>query len=446
MNHFQKSRCATNIRYFKCLLAASMVFSSITSNAEQSNVEQVSTESPNFLLIIADDLGVDALGSYGISKSTAHTPNLDALAKSGVSFDNFWATPACTTTRGAIISGQHGYRSTIDYVPAVMPSDTKTLQQRLKLADLKQAYVAGIFGKWHLGGRNPALNHPSEFGVDTYAGNLFNLEDYETWTLTTNGQQSQETGYHTTVVTDLAIDFIQSNTSGPWFTWVAYSAPHAPFHEPPSNLISSDTSTKRSTDKYKAMIEAMDTEIGRLIDALPTEDKDNTYIVFMGDNGTPKRMRDQQIFDKEHVKGSLYEGGIRTPLIIAGAGVDRQGERDSALVNVTDFFATFTTLALGYESTEDVPSNSISFASLLNNELQQETSSLREYNYSEWRTRKTDIAWTVRNADYKVMQHHDGKVTLFASDDLNETTVLENQLLEDELLSIGKSIRSGQYY
>lgn len=400
-------------------------------------------KAPNFLLIIADDLGVDALGSYNVSNNTADTPNLDKLANEGVSFDNFWVTPACTTTRAALISGQHGYSSTVEYVPAVLPSNTRTLQQRLKQEDLPEAYATGIFGKWHLGGRRPDLNHPSQFGVDTYGGNLFNLEDYNDWTLTQNGQQSNEKGYHTSVVTDLAIDFIQANQEKPWFAWVAYSAPHSPFHEPPANLISSNTPTRSYTDKYQAMIEAMDTEIGRLIDSLPQEDQSNTYIVFIGDNGTPRRVRDKQVFDKDHVKGTLYEGGIRTPLIVSGAGVTRHGERDESLVNATDVFATFTSLALSKEMPINVPSSSISFAQRLTD---AETKPSREYNYSEWRTRNTDISWTVRNSGYKAIQHHDGKTELFASDDINETTPLKDASLKASLLSIGEAIRAGKFY
>lgn len=401
--------------------------------------------SPNFLLIIADDLGVDALGLYGVSQDTANTPNLDALVKRGLVFDNFWATPACTTTRGALISGLHGYESGIEYVPAVMTADTQTLQQRLKQADLEQAYATGVFGKWHLGGREPALDHPNQFGVDVYAGNLFNLEDYSSWTLTKNSEQTQETHYHTTVVTDLAIDFIQSHSDEPWFAWVAYAAPHEPFHTPPENLISPQTPTKSPQDKYQAMVEAMDTEIGRLLDALPPEDQKNTYIVFIGDNGTPKRMRDKSLFDKDHMKESLYEGGVRAPLIVAGPSVSRQGERDSALVNATDFFATFTALALDKPYPENVPHSSISFADRILAETEAVSSSGREYNYTEWRTRKTDIAWAVRNKDYKVIHHSDGQVELFATEDISERTPIKNKTIEEKLLSMGEKIRAGNY-
>lgn len=409
-------------------------------------VSAATNESPNFLFIIADDLGVDALDLYGFSSETANTPTLNALARSGLTFDNFWATPACTTTRGALMSGLHGYESGVDYVPAIMPDDTFTIQQRLKQDDLAQPYSTGVFGKWHLGGRNPELNHPSQFGVDTYAGNLFNLEDYAAWTLTQNGVQSNESRYHTTAVTDLAMDFIRSSSGSPWFAWVAYSAPHEPFHEPPAYLVSSTTPVKTAKEKYQAMIEAMDAEIGRMIAALPEEDKGNTFIVFMGDNGTPRRTRDPQVFDKSHVKGSLYEGGIRVPFIIAGPSVARKGARDSSLVNATDVFATFTSLALGVDSASHVPNSSISFAARITGKPEELITSSREYNYSEWRTRKTGVSWTVRDQEYKVIHHHDGKVELFSTHDLNEEKPIQNTAMATKLLSIGEQIRSGSDY
>jgi len=397
---------------------------------------------PNILLIIADDLGVDALGSYGYSNNTAKTPNLDRLAADGVSFDNFWATPACTTTRGALISGLHGFESGIDYVPAVMPDNTATLQQRLKANDIVTPYATGVFGKWHLGGPRPDVNHPQTFGVDQYSGNLFNLDDYFEWTLTSNGKQTTHSQYHTQAVTDFALSFIQEHSQQPWFTWVAYSAPHSPFHEPPSSLISANTSTNNPVAQYRAMIEAMDSEIGRLLDNLPDEDKDNTLVVFMGDNGTPKRPRDKRLFAKDHVKGTLYEGGIRTPMIVAGAGVERSGERETALINVTDMFASFTEVASQTSQPNDVPKSSVSFVPLLSSSSAQTNS--RAYNYSEWSTRKTPVSWTLRDADYKVIQHHDGRVELFAGNDVSETKPLSLPEVQSRLLSMGQQLRSGE--
>jgi len=395
---------------------------------------------PNFLLVIADDLGVDVLGSYGHASKAPKTPHLDQLAAVGLSFDHFWVTPACTTTRGALISGQHGFESGIDFVPAVMPDATATLQQRLKQPDIEQPYATGVFGKWHLGGGRPDTNHPARFGIDSYAGNLFNLDNYTDWTLTVNGRQQPETAYHTSKVTDLAIDFIAQHQGKPWFAWVAYSAPHKPFHQPPAELISSSKKMRRPAEKYRAMVEAMDTEIGRLLASLSEQERANTLVVFIGDNGTPKVARERSLFAKDHVKGTLYEGGIRAPLIVAGAGVSRKGQREQAMVNAADIFATFTEAATGVTNASGIPDNSYSFLPL----LRGEKSAVRTFNYSEWRKRNESLSWTLRDDSYKLIRHADGRTELFAVDDLSETDPLEKPEVESELMKLSEQLRQTQ--
>lgn len=197
-------------------------------------------------------------------------------------FDNFWVTPACTTTRGALISGQHGFASGIDFVPAVMPDATASLQQRLKGSDVPMPYATGVFGKWHLGGPSALADHPNKFGIDQYAGNLFNLDNCSDWTLTQNGQQSQSQEYHTSKVVDFVKYFIAAQPQDqPWFAWVDFAAPHAPFHAPPANLIT-QAPNNTAPSQYKAMVEAMDTEIGRLVDGLSAQAKADTIIMFFG--------------------------------------------------------------------------------------------------------------------------------------------------------------------
>ncbi len=392
---------------------------------------------PNFLLIIADDLGIDVLNSYGLTNNPANTPNINKLSQSGVTFDNFWVTPACTTTRGALITGKHGFESGIDHVPAVMSNNSFTIQQRLKKSDIQQPYATGVFGKWHLGGKDPELNHPARFGIDHYAGNLFNVKNYNEWDLTDNGKKKTETTYHTTKVTDLAIQFIQQNKGKPWFTWLAYSAPHSPFHTPPKHLVSSQNEPNNVTDQYHLMVESMDTEIGRLLASIPAADRNNTVVIFLGDNGTPKRVRDKQIFSKDHVKGSLYEGGIKTPLIIAGGPVSIKGARENAMTNATDIFATLVDLAGGKDN---IPVNSFSFKGSLDGS----NNTQRAFNYSEWKTRKAGSSWTVKDATHKAIYHSDGKKELFLSSDVSEKNPINDTNKLNTLISKGNQLRSGQ--
>jgi arylsulfatase A-like enzyme len=140
----------------------------------------------------------------------------------------------------------------------------------------------------------------------------------------------------------------------PWLLYTAFQAPHIPHHVPPSALCACPTTSNcdlvnnssSKAVKAKAMTEAMDTEIGRLLQVIPPD----TLVIFMGDNGTGASVTEPP-FDQTHAKGTLYEGGVNVPLIIAGAGTV-QGECN-ALVSATDIFATLGDLALVLSAAED---------------------------------------------------------------------------------------------
>jgi len=170
---------------------------------------------PNILFIISDDQGLDASAQYSLSQDLPNTPVIDALAQRGLVFDNAWATPSCTTTRGSIISGQHGINSGVATTPSLMDTNTLTLQRYLGNSG-SLGYSTAVVGKWHLAGGNTQglLSHPNDSGVDYYAGNIRGVvESYDNWPLTINGVETTSTTYHTTKVTDLAIDWIHGYTS-----------------------------------------------------------------------------------------------------------------------------------------------------------------------------------------------------------------------------------------
>jgi len=377
---------------------------------------------PNVLLIIADDQGVDASAQYSFSSDLPDTPTINLLAEQGITFDNVWATPACTTTRGTLITGQHGINSGISYVPAVMDTETSTLQRYIKTFSEGSEYQTAVVGKWHLGGGNPDLSHPTDSGVDYYAGTITGtLTDYYDWELTENGVSTSSDEYHTTKITDLAIDWLdeQNQQGKPWFMWLAYVAPHSPFHLPPANLHNRDQLTGNDIDTnkreyYLAAIEAMDTEIGRLIDSLSVADRDNTLIIYVGDNGTPARVIDTSVYNRTHSKGSLFEGGIRVPMVVSGSGVTRKNVRESALVNTSDFYATISQYISNSASKIN---DSYSFVDLLSKTV----NGLRNYNYSEFES--SDVTgWAVRNQDLKLIEYEDGSQALYLlNNDISET-------------------------
>jgi arylsulfatase A-like enzyme len=379
---------------------------------------------PNILLIIADDLGVDSSNQYSYSADKPRTPTLDALAASGMVFDNVWATPACTTSRAAMITGQHGVHSGVSFVPAVMNTAADTLQRHLVADGATSAYKTAVIGKWHLGGGNPAPSHPTDSGVGYFAGNMgADLPSYTSWPLVENGVSSTSTVYHTSKVTDLTRDWIAAQTQ-PWFAWLAYAAPHLPFHLPPASLQSRAGLTGTTADiaarpreYYLAAIEAMDTEIGRLLSSMDATARANTVVIFVGDNGTPTQTVDTRVFSKAHSKNTLYEGGVRVPMIVSGKGVARSNVRETALINLVDLYATINSLA-GSAATSVYDSKS--FASL----LQTGASGPRTYNYSEFES--TDVSgWVVRDAQYKLIQNLSGTQELYdLSKDLGELTNL----------------------
>jgi len=423
---------------------------SITSNAVTPTAvvitptDPVATSSPNILLIIADDMGVDASAQYSYSDDPPTTPTLDALAEQGIVFDNMWATPKCTTTRATIMTGQHGVSSGVDYVPATLATDSQTLPRYLKSNSQSAEYSDAVIGKWHLGGGQPALTHPNDTGVSYYAGHLgAEVDDYFQWPLVINGVEQTSNVYHTTAVTDLAINWID-NQSKPWLLWLAFAAPHSPFHLPPSDLHNRTTLTGSVDDiaanrrsYYLAAIEAMDTEIARLLSTMSQDERDNTLIIFIGDNGTPKGVIDSAVFGSDHAKGSLYEGGIRVPMIVSGQGVSRKNVRESALINTTDLFSTIADIA-GHQSANY--GDSKSFASLLSTN----NSTIRALNYSEFVSDDVE-GWVVRNNTHKLIQLADNSQMLFdINADISETSALSltnNQTLVDSFIDYAKAVR-----
>lgn len=367
---------------------------------------------PNILMVIADDLGLDATPGYPIGAIKPEMPHLEALAASGITFDQAWSFPLCSPTRASILTGRYGYRTGVLNAEeaSTIPVTETTLQTRID-ESTNQAYRHAIIGKWHLSNGEPT--RPTDMGVGYYAGLLGGaVQDYFSWPLTEDGQTSPYSGYITTKITDLAIEWIDQQTQ-PWFAWVAYTAPHTPFHLPPDSLHSQGPlpTDQASIDAnpmpyYLAMIESVDAEMGRLLDHLPADVRENTLIIFIGDNGTQPEVL-QAPYTTGRGKGTLYQGGIHIPMIISGKGVTRKNTRESGLVNTVDLFATIADLT-GVELT--VYEDSYSFKSLLS----ASTSNPREYNYSEVLNKTPNRSgYAIRNARYKMIQFDSGQQELY---------------------------------
>lgn len=382
---------------------------------------------PNILLVIADDMGLDATPGYDVGTEKPIMPVLQDLSANGLTFDNVWANPLCSPTRATILTGKYGVRSGV--LSATPPDNAISLSETSLQSYLSQnsSYQCAVIGKWHLSSNNNGGDdNPNLMGVEHYAGLLSGQhEDYSDWSFTENGQTSTVQEYSTTFFTDLAIDWIEQQQA-PWFLWLAYTAPHTPFHLPPNELHSSDNLSADSTDiqnnprpYYFAMLEALDTEMGRL---LATIDRQNTLIIFIGDNGSPSRVA-QAPYSRTRAKGTIYQGGIHVPMIVSGSGVSRPGQREDALINSTDLFATIADVAgTGLGSIYD----SKSFKNLLDDRQMEE----REFIYSE--IGGTTPAWTIRNLKYKLVDFQNGTQEFY---DLETDPFEENDLISSGLSS-----------
>jgi arylsulfatase A-like enzyme len=348
----------------------------------------------NILLIIADDVGVDSVRVYGVAPNPPRTPNIDALARRGVLFRNAWSNPVCSSTRATILTGRYGFRTGIGFVASSGQSlrDREyTLPEMLALHP-EHRYGLAAFGKWHLHESGPwdsnrhALTGPARAGFPYFSGVFqYVVPSYQNWQqlevmdlgdgLIVANHDTFNTRYNTSEIVDQAATWIRVRESNfprsPWFVWLAFNAAHSPYHKPPAELHSVDLSKpsidcenpfpyaepERVAPCYRAMVEAMDTEIGRLLDKeLSAETLRRTTVIFVGDNGTIKEVSSGES-DPLQAKGTPYQAGIHVPLIVAGAGVEDlgpNGRESSALVNTTDLFATILELA-GMSVADTVP-------------------------------------------------------------------------------------------
>lgn len=403
------------------LTVFTLIFSFGCSSDPKTASEEtpITNTQPNILLIIADDMGKDATIGYSEGSVKPNMPNLQNLINNGVRFENLWSYSTCTPTRSSILTGKYGFRTNVLKVDDVLATSETSIQQYLK--NKNTGYTSAVIGKWHL---SNAPNHPTLMGVDYYAGLLSGgVQSYWNWNLTENGSTNNETIYSTTKFTDLAINWINQQDT-PWFCWLAYNAPHTPFHLPPTNL---HTQRNLPTDEasinanpqpyYMAMLEAMDTEIGRLLNTIPQEIKDNTVIIFIGDNGTPNQV--VQDYPSRRAKGSLYQGGINVPMIVSGKSISRTNATDTNLINTTDLFATIADIA---DSNTTQINDSYSFKELFSS---NQLSTPRTYVYSE-HERNGAIEHTARNTTHKYIYFGNGSEAFYnlSIDPLEGTNLL----------------------
>ena len=322
---------------------ASLLLIAALSFAAGSEARGQTADRPNIVLIVADYMGYSDIGPYGATD--IQTPSLNALADAGVRFSDYYsASPVCGPSRAALLSGFYpgrvGVESNIAAPDDGLSSRDSTLVRELKASGYRTAMV----GKWHLG--RGADTSPTSHGFDSFLG-------FHTWTLgyhthlTPAGEPGlfrdsdpvTEEGYLTDVFTNEATRFIEQNPANPFFLYLAYNTALPPYQRPdlPESEWDSGWDVNEATrEDYVAMVESMDQGIGRVLRTLDElELAENTLVIFTYDHGGRDLVRSAPLF---HGFGTLWEGGIRVPLLMRWPGqfgAGRTLERPSIAMDIT---------------------------------------------------------------------------------------------------------------
>jgi arylsulfatase A len=352
------------------------------------SVSSFAQNRPNIVFIMADDMGGRDLPVYG--NKFNDTPNIDNLASQGVLFNNAYAAPVCSPTRASIQSGQYPARVGIfDFIPGHWrPYEEVTVPvhqvQHLPdniftIGDAMQAagYKTGYFGKWHLGDEERHLPNARGYNkAHMYAGGgFYNPIFIPEYKASENKRLSE-------ILTEMGIDFITENKKEPFFLFISHYDVHVQL-DADRDIINKYLAKEKDPDYacnavYAAMIEHVDNSVGDLMEAVEELGLANsTVFIFFSDNGGVDNRFDNipllggesvDVYPEGHPlryiatsnaplragKGTLYEGGVRVPLIVRWPGKVKPASKSEAIVSSVDFYPTFLELAKG-----DKPKNQV---------------------------------------------------------------------------------------
>ncbi|MCG8442971.1 MAG: arylsulfatase [Caulobacterales bacterium] len=303
---------------------------------------------PNILVILADDLGWGDVGFHG---SAIRTPTLDRLAAEGVRLDRHYVYPVCSPTRAALLTGQSALALGVDGPmsdEAGLPLSAVLLPERLRDA----GYQTYMVGKWHLG-LHDTRYFPQARGFDQFYGHLGGFVEYfshlyfDRLDWQRNGVSIEEEGHATDLLAKEAVRVLRGrDASRPFFLYLALSSPHTPL-QPPAGYEArhADIADPLRAD-YARLVEAMDDAIGRVVAELDAQGlARDTLIVFMSDNGGNEREGGADNGPLRGGKGEPFEGGIRSPTVLAWPGVLERGRVYDAPISVHDWTPTLMTAA-----------------------------------------------------------------------------------------------------
>lgn len=387
MNRFPRHSCLFAIVCSAGLLIAHLP---VLVGAQDGSGIAVDDVAPNIVVVFIDDLGWADLPVYG--NRFHETPTIDALASDGMLLSAAYASaPVCSPSRAAMQTGQYPARLGLtNFIPGHLrpweilaePSNTPMHlpRQLVTVAESLQnaGYRTGYFGKWHLSFRDRE-QMPDRHGYDDVVVSGHGGHFVQPDTFTVGNPDVEEGDYLANVLTNESIRFIEENKDGPFFLFLSHYAVHIPLHA--EEELISKYERKRLPDaegvynpRYAAMIEHVDESLRRILESIDDLGLTNrTIIVFTSDNGGLSER-----FDKadgvvvttnlplRNEKGSLYEGGIRVPMIIRWPGVVPPGSRSAVPVSTVDFYPTF--LGMAGASLPDQPLDGVDLRPVLSGE------------------------------------------------------------------------------
>jgi len=390
-------------------------------------------ERPNIVILFADDLGVTDLACYGAEYGNTYheTPHIDALAKQGMRFsDAYAASPVCSPTRASILTGKYPARLKLtDFIPGqIQPQFKRASTMRLEQQFLdpgertfahalkEGGYSTWFFGKWHLGKGTPAdFGFEQEYGAQTSEHKRF----YPF--IKQKNLKGKPGDYVTDVMSQQAVECIAKQREQwdrgqkkPFLLYMSYYLVHMPI-KARQEAIDYFTQKKKSKHwkraDYAAMLKILDDSVGTLMKALDDYGfADNTMVVFYSDNGGHKCTSNHPF--RAH-KGSLYEGGIRVPLIVKWPAKISPHSKSSELVNTPDIFPSLLETAnLALEPQNHLDGQSF-YPALITGKVTQGKAIF--WHHPHYRDNATDVpASVIRQGDYKLIRHYDtGKYELF---------------------------------
>lgn len=435
---------------------------SVSDTAAQIPHGASQQNAPNIIFIMADDLGHSDINSFDpLERNFYETPNIDRLGREGIKFLHAYSNAAnCAPTRAALVTGQYFPNQPIYHVGnsgsgAMIPAENahELPVEKITEAEMlqKAGYATALIGKWHLG--DPPHFGPQQQGYDINIGGYGtgNPGSWEGGFFEPNNNpyidDAQESEYLTDYLTRKSIEFIRNNRDGPFYLNLSYYTPHWPL-QAPEHIV--DKYGQKEPDRghyhptYAAMIEIMDSNVGKIIDAVDDFGMaENTIIIFYSDNGGIGGYEGLDRPDSDAItvvgvtdnaplrggKAMFYEGGIRVPLVIRWSGTISPGSVSNEPVTSIDFYPTYLEAA-GLAKPENHKLDGVSLLPILKDpavSLNREALFWHFPGYPNSAWRQTPVS-VIRTGDWKLLKFYETEeVKLF---NLIEDVSEENNLSE----------------